>query len=72
MKVVCKESVLVPALELFDGGEARLEDVVVDGGEVALAELKLAGTDREEVGGSKRLGEVRDEKRCEGDIEGKC
>ena len=50
MKVVCKESVLVPALELFDGGEACLEDIVVDGGEVALAELELAGTDCEEVG----------------------
>ena len=62
MKVVCKESVLVPALELFDGGKARLEDVVVDGGEVALVELELAGTDRKEVGSSKRLGEVRDVK----------
>ena len=70
LEVIQQESVLVLALELFDRGEACLEDVVVDGGKVALAQLELAGADCEEVGGQKRLGEVGDEKRRESDVEG--
>jgi len=54
-----------------DGGEACLEDIVANGGEIVFAHLELAGVDSDEVGGRKRLSEVRDKKRRKSDVKRK-
>ena len=70
-EVVCQESVLVPALELVDGGKVCLEDIVTNGGKIIFAHLELVGVDSNEIGGQKQLSEVRDKKCCESGVKRK-
>jgi len=71
LEVIGKDGVLVLLLELADGGEARLEDVVVNGVEVFFVHLELASAGGDEVSGVERFSEVGDEERSESDVKRK-